>query len=365
MFKRKIRFVKIFIFYAVILSLFFIQGCGEEKDEIDPNATLTKLANINFPKTSKWMYSGNGVPQGLVVQTDRGFTAVFMNGKEFLFNELGTVIKGENAHSFITFTPLGGEVALDWDLSFYDSTGKNLFKDDKTYGYSKLTVSDNGQTVFISGTIKQYVRNAHKEVVGYTTFNSAGDIINQRIFKKDLITTAVAVSADGKRIAYATQTRTNITKSSFTLHIDKVNGENIWTSEFNRPIQSLRFSDDDQSLILLGLGGIQIIRLVKEIQLSALYKIPDGYLVPDAGRIQIKSDNLFLVGEKPIEQNKGWNQWDLYKVDIESENSEKIKEGKKILSRHSPALSFSPELGATDLPVLVTPTQIIKIDLNN
>lgn len=363
--KIMIHFGKIYLFYLFILILFSIQGCNKKKEEIDPNLALTKLANIDFPETTKWLHSGNGVPQGLLVQTAKGFTCVFMNGKEFLFDEIGTVIKGENAHSFVTFTPLGGEVAIDWALSFYDATGKIRFRDDKTHGYSKLTVSDNGETVFISGTIKQYVRDTYKETVGYTTYNSTGEKIFQRIFKKDLITTSIAVNANGKRIAYATQARTNTAKSRFTLHIEKVNGERVWTSDFYRLIQSLRFSEDDKSLVVLSLGGIQLIRLGTEIQLSELYKIPDGYQVPGAGRIQIKSDNIFIVGEKPIKENKGWNQWDLFKIDIKSGKSEKIKDGKKILNRHSPALSLSPEFGAIDLPVLVTPTKIIKFDLNN
>ncbi len=362
--KIMIHYSKLFLLYVFILILLSILGCKEEKEQIDPNVTLTKLANIDFPETTKCLHSGNGVPQGLLVQTAKGITISFMNGKEFLLDAVGTVIKGENAHSFVTLTPLDGEVAIDWALSFYDSTGKILCRDDKKHGYSKLTVSDNGETVFISGTIKQYVRDTYKETVGNTIYNSKGEVIFQRILEKDLITTAISVNANGKRVAYATRTRTNIAKSRFTLHIDKVNGERVWTSNFPRPIQSLRFSDNDKFLVVLGMGGVQLIKLDANIQLSELYKIPDGYQVPGPGRIQVKSNNIFFVGEKPIKQNKGWNQWDLFKTHIKSRKTEKIKVGKKILSRHSPALSLSSDFGAVDLPVLVTPTRIIKFDLN-
>lgn len=362
--KKMIHFGKIYLLFVFIILLLSVQGCKEKKEEIDPNVTLTKLANIDFPKTTRWLHSGNGVPQGLLVQATKGFTTVFMNGKEFLFDEIGTVQKGENAGSFVTFTPLGGEVAIDWALCFYDSTGKLLSRDNKTHGYSKLTVSDNGETIFISGTIKQYVRDTYKETEGYTIYNSGGEKIFQRIFKKDLITTAIALDGKGKHRAYATQTRTNTGKSKFTLQIEKINGKRVWSSEFSRPIQSLRFSDEGKSLVVLSLGGVQLIKLSAEIQLSELYKIPNGYHVPGAGRIQIKSNNIFLVCEKPIKQNKGWNQWDLFKIDIKSGKTEKIKDGKKILNRHSPALSLSSEFGAIDLPVLVTPTKIIKFDLN-
>jgi hypothetical protein len=355
-------FGKMLLVFVLVLLLFSLPGCHPKKIESDPNVTLTPLAHADFPATTTWLDSGNGVPQGLRVQTDKGFSVVFMNGKEFLFDSVGTVIKGENADAFVTFTPLGGEVAIDWELSFYDSTGKLQSRDDKTHGHSNLTLSDNGETVFIAGTIKQYVGDTYKETVGYTIYNSAGEKIFQRIFKKDLITTAIAVNAHGQRIAYATQTHTRSAKTRFRLQIEKVNGEKVWSSDFHRPIQSLRFSDDDKILMVLGLGGVQLIELGAEAQASELYKIPDGYRVPGAGRIQVKSNHIFLVGEKPIRQRKGWNQWDLFKIDRKSGKSEKIKDGTKVLNRHSPALSLSPAFGAVDRPVLVTPTKITKFD---
>ncbi len=359
MFKRK----NFCLCVSLLLIIFFVsQSCKKRPaDIIDKNIRLTKLADIQFPPSSKWIFSGNGIPQGILAQTQKGYTSVFLDGREFLFDQVGTVLKGENSKSFVAFTPLGGEVAFDWELAFYDAAGQKTAYNDKNHGFSKITVSDMGNTVMVAGVIKE---DKQVERIGYTLYKADGKEIYQKVVAENLIISAIAADEKGTRIAYVTSKNKRTAKPVWDVYVENIKGEILDKFDMAEPVQGIRFIDENDTLVLLCLGGIRFFPLGEEQKLSPLFKVPEGYYIPDAGHIYLKSDKIFVVAEQSLQESKGWHRWALFSIDLNSGKSKLIREGEEILSRKSPALSISKELGAKELPVLVTPQKLIDFELN-
>lgn len=359
---------------SVILVCFFTGLPNTRAGQIIGEAKATKLSKVKFPPASQIVYSGDGVPLGVAVRTAKGMTVALSDGREFLFDRFGTVVVAERAKSFVTFIPLGGEVATNWELSFYGSNGQQFVRYDQAHGFSKIAVAENGVVVVAGvikikqrtrGEIRQQIREEGgliEENIGMVIYDEKGKEISRRLFPRKPLVATVAVNPSGEKIAIGLQQMVGKVKKRWYVQVQDLKSQLIQNINIPEPVQGLRFIQEENSLIILSAGGVRVVKLDNIESLPKLVPLPSGHYIPGPGRVFYMSGKLLVVTERASIRQKGTNVWYLFAADPERAEMKQVAEGARVRSRRSPGFSMSSELGAREWPVLVTIQSVM--DLN-
>ena len=324
----------------------------------------TPLAGVKFPAATQWFGSADGVPMGVAVRTERGMTLAFVDGREILLDRFATIFVAEEAGSFVTFTPEGGQVAEDWTLTFYDRDGKRLQRYFDRFGWSRVAVSGDGRTVAVAGLITPAGGGAAREqrqTTGLVLYDGTGKPLADSKLPPGSRISAITTDAGGELVAIAVELAERKADARWLLRVYQRSGEEAFAVKLRQPVQGLRFASDRRALLLLVPGGVRVLDLESR-EPAAVIRLPAGHYIADSGRVFLHAGKLLAVTEQPSADKDGMSTWSLLAADVNATELKPIAEGDDVPSRRSPALSLSPGLGAKEWPVLISTDRIVTID---